>query len=739
MRDEPWRDPARPAAERVADLVGRMTLREKLAQLYGVWLGQSASDGDGDVAPFQHELVDDDLDWPELIKNGLGQLTRPFGSAPVEPAAGAARLAELQAEITSAGRFGIPAVAHEECLTGFMAHKATVFPVPLAWGASWSPELVEEMAASIGACMRSVGIHQGLAPVLDVTRDVRWGRTEETIGEDPHLVSTVGTAYVRGLRSAGILATLKHFVGYSASRGARNFGPVAIGPRELADVLLPPFLAAVRAGAESVMHSYADIDGVPPAADRALLTGLLRETWGFEGTVVSDYFGVTFLETQHQLAADAGQAAGLALAAGLDVELPNVRCFGTALQDAVLAGDVPESLVDAAVTRVLRQKCELGLLDAGWTSPRPATVDLDPPESRSLARRIAEESVVLLSNDGVLPLREGRRIALVGAQADTPSAMLGCYTFPQHIPSAPDGVAIPTLREALAGEVALDFAEGGAEAVELARAADVCVVVLGDESGLFGRGTSGEGCDAADLRIPGVELLESVLATGTPVVLVLLTGRPYGVGPYVDRCAAIVQAFFPGEEGGPAVAGVLTGRVNPSGRLPVSVPADPLASPSPYLTPRLGRQNDASSVDPTPAFPFGFGLSYTTFEWSDAAADGLEVAVTVTNTGEVAGADVVQLYLHDPVAQVVRPVVRLIGYAKVRLAPGESKRVTFAVPEEATAFTGLAGRRVVEPGDVELRLGRSSTDVWQAFAATLPGPQREVAPSEEREVSVTVS
>jgi beta-xylosidase len=738
MPDELWRDPARPAAERVADLVSRMTLREKLAQLYGVWLGQSTSDGEGDIAPSQHELADDDMNWPELIKNGLGQLTRPFGSAPVEPEVGAAQLARLQAEIISAGRFRIPAVAHEECLTGFMTHGATVYPTALAWGAAWSPDLVEEMAATIGASMRAVGIHQGLAPVLDVTRDVRWGRTEETIGEDPHLVATIGTAYVRGLRSAGIMATLKHFVGYSASRDARNFGPVAAGSRELADVLLPPFLAAVRAGAESVMHSYADIDGVPPAANRALLTGLLRETWGFDGTVVSDYFGVAFLEKQHHLAANPGHAAGIALAAGLDVELPNVRCFGTPLLDAVLAGDVPESNVDTAVTRVLRQKCELGLLDPDWASPQPSTVDLDPPEARSLARRVAEESVVLLSNDGVLPLRAGARVALVGAQADTASAMLGCYTFPQHIGSADlDGVAIPSLREAL-GETFV-FAEGGAEAVAAAREADVCVVALGDTSGLFGRGTCGEGCDATNLRIPGVELLEAVLETGTPVVLVLLTGRPYGVGPYVDRCAAIVQAFFPGEEGGSAVAGVLTGRVNPAGRLPVTVPADPYASPSPYLTPPLGRKNGASSVDPTPAFPFGHGLSYTTFDWTDAALDGLDASVTVTNTGPVEGAEVVQLYLHDPVAQVVRPVVKLLGYAKVRLAPGESRRVSFAVPEEATAFTGLAGRRIVEPGDVELRLAASSTDVRQTFSATISGPEREIGPSEERDVSVTVN
>jgi beta-xylosidase len=734
MRDEPWRDPARSVDERVADLVGRMTLREKLGQLYGVWLGQSTSDDQ--VAPFQHELVDEELNWPELIKNGLGQLTRPFGSAPVDPAEGVERLLRLQQEIMAAGRFGIPAVVHEECLSGFMTHGATIFPTALAWGASWHPALVEDMAAMVGTIMREIGVHQGLAPVLDVTRDVRWGRTEETIGEDPHLVTAIGTAYVRGMRSAGIMPTLKHFVGYSASRGARNFGPVSAGPREVADVLLPPFLAALKEGAESVMHSYADVDGVPPAADHALLTGLLRERWGFQGTVVSDYFGVTFLEKQHGLAADPGAAAALALAAGLDVELPQVRCFGTPLLDAVLAGDVPESLVDTAVTRVLRQKCVLGMLDPGWKPSVPSTVDLDPPEGRALARKIAEESVVLLANDGVLPMRDGVKVALVGAQADTDAAMLGCYTFPRHIPSAPEGVAIPTLRSVLPHDV---YVPDGEEAVAAARDADVVVVALGDESGLFGRGTSGEGTDASDLRIPGHELLEAVLETGTPVVLVLLTGRPYALGQYADRCAAIVQAFFPGEEGGPAMAGVLTGEVSPSGRLPVSVPSDPFASPSPYLGAPLARINGSSSVDPTPVFPFGHGLSYTSFEWTDVVSDGLTAAVTVTNTGDRDGAEVVQLYLHDPVAQVVQPVQRLLGFAKVWLAPGESRRVEFAVPPEATAFTGIAGKRIVEPGDVELWLAASSADVRHVLPARVEGPVREISPSEECDTRVTVS
>jgi len=763
---EPWRDPRRAVDERVADLLGRMTLQEKVAQLYGIWLGMS--DGDDDVAPFQHELVDAALDWSSVIKQGLGQLTRPLGSAPVTPVAGTTRIATMQAEIVAASRFGIPAVVHEECLSGLMAWGATIYPTALAWGASFDAGLVGAMAGQIGAMMRELGVHQGLAPVLDVTRDPRWGRTEETMGEDPYLVATLGAAYVRGLESAGVVATLKHLVGYSASRGARNFAPVTVGRRELADVLLPPFAHALtEGGARSVMHSYADVDGVPPVADRDLLTRLLREEWGFEGTVVSDYFGVTFIQTQHGLADGAESAAALALRAGVDVELPNVRCYGDPLVAAVRSGLVEESYVDRSVARVLRQKCELGLLDPDWAQPTAdGRTSLDPEPARDLARRIARESVVLLSNDGTLPLRAGTRVALVGPQADTIEAMIGCYTFPCHVgsqhPSVPLGVDIPTLLDALAGEVGHDLVEhvrgcevtgedlGGLdEAVAAARRADVCVLALGDRAGLFGRGTSGEGCDVADLRLPGVQsaLLEAVLATGTPVVLVLLTGRPYALGPYAERLAAIVQAFFPGEEGAPAVAEVLTGSAEPGGRLPVSVPADPYASASGYLAPVLGRLNGASSVDPTALFPFGHGLSYSDFTWSAFTQSAREVdtggevtvGLTVTNTGDRTGSDVVQLYLHDPVAQVTRPVMRLVGYAKVRLAPGESSTVEFLVPAAAASFTGVAGQRVVEPGALELRVAASSAVVRHVARVELTGPEVTLGQAHFATVAVNVS
>ncbi|WP_314412740.1 glycoside hydrolase family 3 N-terminal domain-containing protein [Streptomyces kroppenstedtii] len=752
MSNPPWRDPALPAEARVDDLLARMTLEEKTAQLYGVWVG-AATDGDG-VAPHQDEMTSD-FDWDELITHGLGQLTRSFGTAPVDPALGAQALARAQRRISEAGRFGIPAVAHEECLAGFTAWGATAYPVPLAWGASFDAALVEEMAHRIGRDLASVGVHQGLAPVLDVVRDPRWGRVEETIGEDPYLVGTIGAAYVRGLESAGIVATLKHFAGYASSAGARNLAPVRAGVREFADITLPPFEFALReGGARSVMAAYTDTDGVPASADTYLLSELLREQWGFTGTVVSDYFGVGFLKTLHRVAGTDAEAAHAALAAGVDVELPTVHCNGDPLVEAVRAGDIPESLVDRAAARVLRQKCELGLLDEAW-SPEPAgPVDLDSTANRVLARRLAEESVVLLSNpQGLLPLAPDTRIAVVGPRAADALAMLGCYSFPSHVgvnhPALPMGIEIPTLLESLRTELPdakITFTEGCdttdpdtsgfEEAVARSTEADVCVAVLGDRAGLFGRGTSGEGCDVADLQLPGVQaqLLDALTAADTPVILILLTGRPYALGRWHDRLAATVQAFFPGEEGGPAVAGVLSGRVNPSGRLPVSVPQTPGGQPWTYLQPPLGLAGEVSNLDPTPLHPFGHGLGYTDFTWEDTedvhaettTDEGHDVSVTVRNTGAREGTEVVQLYLHDPVASVTRPDVRLIGYHRLTLAPGEARQVTFHFHPDLSAFTNARGQRVVEPGALELRLSRSSTTPVHTTHLTLTGPERHL-------------
>jgi beta-glucosidase len=740
-------------SERVKALHAEMTLDEKLAQIVGYWLDQN-----GTVAPMQSEMAAGEgrpERLAEITRHGLGHFTRVYGTRPVDPVERAAWLWDEQRRLKRETRLGIPALVHEECLTGLAAWRAATFPTPLAWGASFDPELVREAGLAIGGSMRTLGVHQGLAPVLDVVRDPRWGRVDECIGEDPYLVGTVGTSFVRGLQDAGVHATLKHFVGYSGSRGGRNHGPVSAGPREIADVFLPPFeMAILDGGARSVMNAYNEIDGVPVAASAAHLTHLLRERWGFDGVVVADYFAVAFLEVMHRVAADRGEAAALALRAGIDVELPNGDAYLEPLAEQVRSGLLDEGFVDRAVLRALNQKEELGLLEPDAFEDEPPTeVDLDSPRHRDLARRLAEESVVLLANDGVLPLAgrgtAPRRVAVIGPNAHRAEALMGCYSFANHVlahhPGHEMGFEIPTVLEALHGAFAragvaepeLVHAEGCSvegddtagfdEAVAAAAGADVAVVVVGDQAGLFGRGTVGEGNDVDSLDLPGVqrELVTAVVETGTPVVMVMLTGRPYAVtwalegeGP---RPGAVLQAFFPGEGGGSAVADVLTGVVNPSGRLPVSMPRTAGALPYSYLHPVLGGPSDVTATDPTPLRPFGFGLSYTGFEYSDLVVDGsvpsagtFTAAVTVTNTGDVSGTDVVQLYGHDVRATITRPVAQLLGYARATLEAGASARVTFTVPTTRVAFSDQRLVRVVEPGDVEVWVGSHAS----ASAAT---------------------
>jgi len=784
-------------SDRVRRLLDDMSLDEKLAQLVGWWVDQ----GGGAVAPMQGAMTPSD-DYGAATEHGLGHLTRVYGTRPVDPVQRASWLWEEQRRLRTETRLGIPAIVHEECLTGLAAWQAATFPTPLAWGASFDPDLVERMAALIGGSMRELGVHQGLAPVLDVVRDPRWGRVDECIAEDPYVVGTIGTAYVRGLQSAGVHATLKHFVGYSLSDAGRNHAPANVGPRYLADVLLPPFEMAVRdGGVRSVMNSYAEVDGVPVGSTPEYLTDLLRGEWGFDGVVVSDYFAVAFLEVMHAVAADRGEAAALALEAGIDVELPTGDAYLAPLAERVRAGLVDETLVDLAVARVLAEKEELGLLDeaaldAAEAAGPPTEIDLDSPAHRAVARRLADESVVLLTNDGVLPLGGGSgggggsgvdvgpsagpaRVALIGPNADSAEALMGCYSFVNHVlahhPGVPTGIAVPTVAEALRAELpaaelvvvpgcevegALDAGarSGIDEAVREAAASDVAVVVVGDRAGLFGRGTVGEGNDVESLELPGPQrdLVEAVVASGTPVVLVVLSGRPYAIGWAVSgpsAPAAVVQAFFPGEEGGPAIAGVLSGSVVPSGRLPVSLPRSAGAQPFSYLHPPLGGPSEVTSADSTPVLPFGHGLSYTTFERSGLVVEGSDAGagsgyvpaggaftatVTVRNTGGRAGADVVQLYAHDVVASVTRPVAQLLGYARVELEPGQEARVTFRVPTQRLAFSDRRMRRVVEPGAVELWVGASCAERETEAALAITGPVHLVGLDDARVVSVEV-
>ena len=770
-------------SDRVENLLNTMTTEEKIAQLFGIWLGYA--DG-GVVAPEMDTSADSAPEFVDFAAHGISQLTRVYGTKPVLPAKGLATLIGYQKWVRDNTRVPIGVLAHEECLTGLAAWTATIFPTPLAWAAAFNPTGTYEMGRAIGQTMSLLGVHQGLAPVLDVVRDVRWGRVEETMGEDPYVIATVAKGYIEGLQSTGIIATAKHFAGYSNSRAGRNLAPVHAGPREIEDVFLLPFeVAVLDARIGSVMPAYVEIDGMPVHGDRHLLTDVLRRRWGFAGTVVADYFGVAFLMKEHGVAGDLADAAAQSLLAGLDVELPSGDAFrdpgflARCQSDAELA-----AALDQAVKRVLTQKEALGLLDIDAEIARLEALQdglpehLDPPEHRAIAAELAEQSVILLANDGLLPLAGGagsgsadgaaapKKIAVVGPNADRLEALFGCYSFVNHVlmhhPGVESKIAAATVLEAVRTEfpeASVEFAVGCTvrepdrsgfdAAVAAARGADVVIAVMGDQAGLFGRGTSGEGCDVDSLDLPGVqaELLQALIDTGTPVVLALLTGRPYAIGAFVGKVAAVVQAFFPGEEGAQAVAGVISGRINPSGHLPVSVPRSLGVLPYSYLHPKLGDPGGVSSIDTTPQFSFGYGLSYTSFEFSDftvpaeAATDGwIEVGARVSNTGDREGTALVQVYGRDPVASVTRPLRQLLAYCRVPLGAGESARVTLEIPAARFGFHNRDMVRVVEPGAVDLWLGADCDHpVTEVRRTQLTGGIAVITPATPRLAETTIA
>jgi beta-glucosidase len=759
--DPPYRDASRPRDERVEDLLRRMTLAEKAAQLGSAWVFQLAKG------------IDISESGAEILRNGLGQVARISGASSLG-AEGAARLANaIQRHLVEETRLGIPAIVHEEICSGLMAREAVVFPQAIGLASTWEPDLAEELADAIRVQMRAVGAHQGLAPVLDVCRDPRWGRTEETFGEDPYLVSRVGVAFTRGLQGpslrSGVVATLKHFVGYGASDGGLNWAPAGIPPRALREVYLHPFEAAVRvAGARSVMSAYNEIDGILCAADGDLLTRTLRDEWGFEGFVASDYFSIRQLAEYHRLAVDGESAAVLALEAGLDVELPATDCYGAPLLRAVEGGLVGEETLDEAVRRVLSTKFDLGLFDEPYVDVAASSTAAATAAHRELARTIARKSIVLLSNDGVLPLgAEVGSLAVIGPNADRARNLFGDYAYPAHVESlqnvldtgrsslstpgvesveiAPVEIEAPSVLDALRArygskvsfapgcDIAGSSDAGFTDAVELAAAADVAVMVMGDKSGLTEDCTSGEFRDRASFDLPGVqeELVRAVLATGTPIVLVLLAGRPSASAWLHEHCAAVVMAWLPGQEGAAAVADVLSGDTNPGGRLPLSYPRAVGQLPVFYAHKASGGRShpvgDYVDLSASALYPFGHGLSYTTFELTEPRIaeetvrwnDELVVEARVTNTGRRAGDEVVQLYTRDPQASVTRPERELKSFLRLTLEPGETRRITFRVPVGQLGFYDRDLTYVVEPGAIEVFLGRSSADTVSVGSVTV--------------------
>lgn len=757
-----YRDKGLPLAERVADLLERMSTEEKVAQLGSAWVFE-LTEGE-QVSPAAAGRV---------LGLGIGQITRVSGASSLQPSEAARIANEIQRFLVDETRLGIPAIVHEEVCAGLMARAATVFPQAIGVAATWDPALAGRMADVVRREMRAIGAHQGLSPVLDICRDPRWGRTEETYGEDPHLVARMGTEFVRGLQgedlSQGVIATAKHFVGYGASEGGLNWAPAHIGARELHDVYLHPFEAAVRtAGLRSIMNAYNELDGIPCGADGHLLTDILRGRWGFEGCVVSDYFSVRQLTEYHRLTPDAPSAAAIAINAGMDVELPGTDCFGDPLHVALAAGAVSETVLDEAVRRVLTAKFELGLFDDPYVDPDRASLGTRVPDDLELAGEVARKSLVLLKNDGILPLRPGLRVAVIGPNADQGRHLLGDYSYPAHVESlretrSSDNVfhiplrddvdldsgtlAIPTVLDALrqrlgdlvgfaAGcDVGSGSTEGFDEAVALASGSDVAVLVMGDKAGLTSDCTSGEGRDTATLHLPGAQegLMRAVLATGTPVVLVLVSGRPSGSPAIHEASAAVLHAWLPGEAGAAAIADALIGAVNPGGKLPVSYPRDVGQVPVFYGHKVSGGRShwkgDYVETPAAPLYPFGHGLSYTTFELSSPAIETPTVApegtvtvtVTLTNTGDRPGDEVVQVYIRDPIASLTRPVLELKAFARVGLQPGESTRLAFSIPMAQLGFHDRDLRYVVEPGEFEVFVGTSSGDPASLGSLTLPG------------------
>ena len=767
-----YRDPSLPIEARVADLLARMTLDEKLAQLGSLW-------------SFELFSSETDLD-PERVRarlaGGIGQVSRVAGATNLDAAGAADAGNAIQRFLVEETRLGIPAILHEEALHGLLARGATSFQQSIGAAAAFDPELVEAIATTIRRRMLAIGGRLALAPVLDITRDPRWGRVEETYGEDPYLATALGVAFVRGIQgddiATGVAATGKHLVGHGLAEGGLNQAPAHAGPRELRDEQLVPFEAAVRlAGLACMMPAYCDVDGLPCHASGELLTSILRDEWGFDGIVASDYTAVQMLVGEHRLTADLGTAAAMAVRAGMDSELPTTAGFGEPLRAAIADGRVDRGIVDLAVERILRLKFRLGLFERPFVeAPSVAALDQLEAEERSLAAELVRRSIVLLENDGVLPLAAGGGpIAVVGPIADSARDLMGDYAHMPHIetlaelrhranpfgfPSSDviqptdEAGAWPTILDGLRARFGTDriaYAEGTglrdgtdeamAGAVAAARGAEVAVVVVGERSGLTYDATTGESRDRRDLRLLGrqQELLEAIVATGTPTVLLVVSGRPLALEWAFEHCSAVVLAWVPGQAGPAAIAEVLAGDADPGGRLPITMPRHVGQVPQTYRHhPTGGRSNwkiDYVDGAVAPLWPFGHGRSYTTFSMEslrvdratlDTAGDEVVVRVDVTNTGPRVGEEVVQLYVRDEEATVARPVIELRGFRRVRLEPGECRTVAFRLSTEQLAYTGADYRRVVEPGLVRVFAGRSSADLPLSAELTLTGPTVEL-------------
>lgn len=715
----PYRDPKLPVDLRVSDLLERMTLEEKVGQLQCL-MGWESYMRQGDqvttTKAFRQQVRDRHIGmyWAVLRADPWTQKTLTSG---LNPALAADATNAMQRFAVDSTRLGIPLLLAEEAPHGHMAIGATVFPTGLGLAATWSPQLMREVGMVIACEVRAQGAHISYGPVLDLARDPRWSRVEETLGEDPCLSGTLAAAMVQGMgggdlsRPDATIATLKHFVAYGAGEGGQNGARALVTPRELQQVFLPPFRQAIDAGALSVMTAYHTIDGIPCTADRHLLTDVLRDEWGFGGLVVSDLFSIDVMHNTLHTAATPLDAAIAALQAGVDVDLGG-NCYAQ-LPQALVEGRITMDDIDRAVRRVLRLKFELGLFEHPYVDARSARTTVHNSKAVEVARRVAQASITLLKNDGTLPLQRDQRVAVIGPNADNIYNLLGDYTAPQ----APGKVV--TVYDALQqrlGAARCTHVKGCAvrdtsindiaHAVEAAQAADVVVAVVGGSSARHS-GTSyeqtgaasalqqsvtdmecGEGSDRATLDLLGRqdELLQALKSTGKPLVVVYVEGRPLNKCWADEHANALLTAYYPGEQGGNAIADVLLGDCDPGGRLPVTVPRHVGQLPVYYNRP-LPAAHDYVDLSAQPLYPFGYGLSYTTFRYGEMTvnetSDGYDVAVELTNTGSRRGDEVVQLYVHHPVAPIVQPERQLVAFERVTLDAGETRRVKLHVSRRA--------------------------------------------------------
>jgi beta-glucosidase len=748
-----YKDAGAGVEARVEDLLRRMTLEEKVAQMQSIW------DAKSEVFDAQLEL--DPKKMAQKFPDGIGQFARPSDArGPVSPrlvpgrdVRGTVRLVNALQHYAQHTRLGIPIMFHEEGLHGYVAAGSTSFPQAIALASSWDPALVRAVNGVTAREMRARGVTEGLTPVVDVARDPRWGRIEETFGEDPYLVGELGVAAVEGLQGEGktwdlgpakVFATLKHLTGHGQPESGTNVGPAPYSERTLREFFFPPFEKIIgRTGVSAVMPSYNEIDGVPSTANVWLLQKVLRDEWGFKGAVVSDYYAIEDLQRLHHVAATPEEAARLALKAGVDIDLPSPGAYATLTQQ-VRDGRIPMSSIDTAVRRLLTLKFRAGLFEHPFADPEQALAVTNNSDARTLALKAAQRTIVLLKNDGVLPLQlpAGNTpvLAVIGPNAAV--ARLGGYSNQPPVTVSilegirakvgarakvvfAQGVKITANDDWWADEVQLaDPKENQRlidEAVAAARGADQIILAIGDTEQ-----TSREGWapthlgdrDNLDLVGQQQELFDALRALGKPLVVVLINGRPISTVKIAEQANALLEGWYLGEQGGNAMADVLFGAVNPGGKLPVTIPRSVGQLPMFYdIKPsaRRGYLFDTTA----PLFPFGYGLSYTTFEIgapqlsSDhIGVDGsVTVNVPVRNTGSRAGDETVQLYVHQLVGSVTRPIKELKAFERVSVAAGETKTVSFTLTPETFRMWNINMQRVVEPGAFELMVGPNSVDL----------------------------